>query len=151
VNGVVTPTNVSGVYFSILQSITDSRLVYTAKITMIFNLLMIHYVFCCIVFKLKRHYGCIRSAPSKRITSPFSIGFSTMHCTRCANSSGKPSRGGNGTVLDRNCRTLSGSVPSSGVSIKPTTSVFHIKVTRNPSSRMMCSPTLAAVVQLTHL
>ena len=48
-----------------------------------------------------------------------------MHCARWAYSSGKPSRDGYGMVLDRYCRTLSGSEPSSGVSNRPETSDFR--------------------------
>ena len=43
------------------------------------------------------HFGAIRIAPSRRITSPFSISFSKMWRTRAAYSSGRPRRGGNGT------------------------------------------------------
>ena len=41
--------------------------------------------------------GGIRSAPSNRMTSPFSIGFSTMWAARSPYSSGRPSRCGCGT------------------------------------------------------
>ena len=39
----------------------------------------------------------MRSAPSSRMTSPFSIGFSTMWAARSPYSSGRPSRAGCGT------------------------------------------------------
>ena len=41
-----------------------------------------------------RYFGAMRSAPSSRITSPFSITFSTMCRTSAAYSAGRPSRGG---------------------------------------------------------
>jgi hypothetical protein len=63
--------------------------------------------------------GCILRAPSIRITSPFIIGFSIMDWASCAYSAGLPSRAGNGTVLAKNDRTLSGRLARSGVSNKP--------------------------------
>src|ERR1700722_4856326 len=45
----------------------------------------------------KGHLGAIRMAPSRRMTSPFSMGFAMMHSTSRANSSGFPSRLGKGT------------------------------------------------------
>jgi hypothetical protein len=41
----------------------------------------------------------IRNAPSSRMTSPFSMLFSQIWRTRAANSAGRPSRGGKGTLL----------------------------------------------------
>ena len=61
----------------------------------------------------------MRRAPSNRITSPFSKGFSTIHCTRWANSPGCPRRLGFGTVLARNVLTFSGRLAKSGVSNRP--------------------------------
>src|SRR5690606_25734203 len=43
------------------------------------------------------YFGGMRSAPSSRMVSPFSISFSTMCCASCAYSSGRPRREGNGT------------------------------------------------------
>src|SRR3954462_14600338 len=42
------------------------------------------------------YFGGIRRAPSSRIVSPFSIGFSAMWQARAAYSSGRPSLGGGG-------------------------------------------------------
>src|SRR5689334_14719 len=47
----------------------------------------------------RRYFGAIRIAPSRRITSPFIIGLTTISRTSDANSDGRPSRGGNGTIL----------------------------------------------------
>ena len=52
--------------------------------------------------------GAMRIAPSRRITSPFSIGFSRMWRTRAAYSSGRPRRLGNGTAAPSDCWTFSG-------------------------------------------
>ena len=43
--------------------------------------------------------GGMRSAPSMRVVSPFSIGSWTMCSISMAYSSGRPNRGGTGTVL----------------------------------------------------
>ena len=78
----------------------------------------------------------MRSAPSSRITSPFSISFSTMWRTRAAYSSGRPRREGNGTCCPRESRAGSGSPARSGVSKMP----GAIVITRIPflaSSRAM--------------
>uniref|UniRef100_A0A2M4B393 Putative secreted protein n=1 Tax=Anopheles triannulatus TaxID=58253 RepID=A0A2M4B393_9DIPT len=61
----------------------------------------------------------MRRAPSRRMTSPFSSGLSTIACTSCAYSEGSPSRCGNGMVLARNARTFSGSACSMGVLNSP--------------------------------
>src|SRR6478736_5733477 len=45
------------------------------------------------------HFGAIRMAPSRRITSPLSIGLMTIDSTRSANSAGRPRRLGKGTCL----------------------------------------------------
>jgi hypothetical protein len=42
------------------------------------------------------YFGAMRIAPSRRIVSPFSISFSMICWTSAANSSGRPSRDGNG-------------------------------------------------------
>lgn len=64
-------------------------------------------------------YGCILSAPSSLITSPFNMGFSIILCTKWANSEGSPSRDGNGTDFDKNAITFSGRLSRSGVLNKP--------------------------------
>jgi GNAT superfamily N-acetyltransferase len=46
----------------------------------------------------RRYFGCMRSAPSRRMTSPFSIGFAMMDMASMANSSGLPRRDGKGTA-----------------------------------------------------
>lgn len=66
-----------------------------------------------------KDYGIILKAPSSRITSPFSIGFSIILCTNCANSAGSPNRFGNGVAFDKNAITLSGRFANKGVLNKP--------------------------------
>src|SRR5258705_160171 len=63
--------------------------------------------------------GCMRMAPSRRITSPLSIGFSMMWAARAAYSTGRPSRGGKGTCLPSESRAGSGRPASMGVSKRP--------------------------------
>ena len=65
------------------------------------------------------HRGGIRSAPSRRTTSPLSIGFSTMCAASAAYSPGWPSRAGCGTWAPSAARASSGSPASSGVSNRP--------------------------------
>ena len=48
----------------------------------------------------------MRSAPSSRMTSPLSIGFSTMCAASAAYSAGCPSRAGNGIDAPRAARDL---------------------------------------------
>lgn len=60
-------------------------------------------------------------APSNLITSPFNMGFSTMLVTKCANSSGFPSRDGNGVMRFMNSIIFSGKYDTSGVSNTPGT------------------------------
>lgn len=64
-------------------------------------------------------YGCIRMAPSKRITSPLIMGFSAMEVTRWANSAGSPRRDGKGTCRARKLCTFSGRPASRGVENRP--------------------------------
>src|SRR6185436_2599406 len=66
-----------------------------------------------------RYRGAIRSAPSSRIVSPLSIGFSMIDVAICAYSPGSPSRWGNGIELPSASRASSGSSASSGVSNRP--------------------------------
>ena len=54
------------------------------------------------------HRGAIRIAPSSRIVSPLSIGFSTICWTSAAYSSGRPSRLGCGTCRPSDCFASSG-------------------------------------------
>ena len=63
--------------------------------------------------------GGIRTAPSRRIVSPFSMAFSTIWSASDANSGGRPRREGNGIVAARAWRAGSGIVISSGVSKSP--------------------------------
>src|SRR4051812_6265556 len=55
------------------------------------------------------HLGPIRIAPSSRMVSPFNICASAMYLTIAANSSGLPSREGNGTCLPSDSCTSGGS------------------------------------------
>src|SRR4029450_8558431 len=57
----------------------------------------------------------MRMAPSRRMTSPLSIRFSTMWRTRAAYSSGWPRRGGKGTWAPRESRTWAGRAARMGV------------------------------------
>src|SRR3546814_9164159 len=66
-----------------------------------------------------RHFGDIRIAPSRRMVSPLSIGFCKMLSTISANSSGLPSRLGNGTCLPSESCASCGSDSSSGVRNRP--------------------------------
>jgi len=61
----------------------------------------------------------IRSAPSIRIVSPFSITLSTTCATSAANSSGRPSRDGFGTAAPSASREAAGRPARSGVSNVP--------------------------------
>ena len=63
--------------------------------------------------------GGIRSAPSRRMTSPLSIGLSTMCATSEAYSLGRPSREGCGTCASRTLFTSPGRPASMGVSKVP--------------------------------
>src|SRR5579863_235703 len=72
--------------------------------------------------------GAMRIAPSRRITSPFSIVLVTMCSTRSAYSSGRARRGGNGTCAPSEARTSSDSEASIGVSKMPGAMV----ITRTP-------------------
>src|SRR3546814_4832184 len=66
-----------------------------------------------------RHFGDIRIAPSRRMVSPLSIGFCKMLSTISANSSGLPSRLGNGTCLPSEFCASCGSDSNSGVRNRP--------------------------------
>src|SRR3546814_8750555 len=61
------------------------------------------------------HFGAMRIAPSRRMTSPFSIGLRTMLSTSWAYSSGLPRRLGWGTCLPRLSCAACGSPASIGV------------------------------------
>jgi MFS family permease len=63
--------------------------------------------------------GAIRMAPSRRIVSPLSMGFSTMCAARAAYSAGSPSREGCGIWSPSDFRASSGRPASSGVSNRP--------------------------------
>src|SRR6266542_2741787 len=67
----------------------------------------------------RKPFGCIRTAPSRRITSPLSITFSMMCLASAAYSAGSPSRGGNGICAPSDFLMSSGRPASSGVSNKP--------------------------------
>lgn len=75
-------------------------------------------------------YGCIRSAPSILITVPFIIALSIIDWTRCAYSSGDPSRCGNGTDFASSFCTFSGSDANKGVLKSPekTTIIIIIRL-----------------------
>jgi hypothetical protein len=64
-------------------------------------------------------YGGIRSAPSRRITSPFKYGLSIMEHTKRPNSSGLPSLLGKGGDCPSSLLTASGKPSSSGVKNSP--------------------------------
>src|SRR5215475_1885549 len=68
---------------------------------------------------LLNHFGGIRKAPSRRITSPLSIAFSMMCLASAAYSAGTPSRAGNGTCAPSAFLMSSDRPASSGVSNKP--------------------------------
>ena len=76
-------------------------------------------------------WGGIRSAPSRRMVSPLSIGLVTMCAARSANSAGSPRRLGKGIALPSSSRASSGSAASSGVSNVP----GAIVSTRTPAAR----------------
>src|ERR671910_1098344 len=63
--------------------------------------------------------GGIRSAPSRRMTSPLSIAFSAMWTARAPYSSGAPRRAGCGTWAPSAERASCGRPASSGVSNRP--------------------------------
>src|SRR5262249_27394078 len=65
------------------------------------------------------HRGAILMAPSSLMTSPLSIGFSTMCTASAPYSSGSPRRAGCGTCLPSEACASSGSEPSSGVLKRP--------------------------------
>src|SRR5690348_5408401 len=65
------------------------------------------------------YFGAIRSAPSRRITSPLIMAFSTMCSTSAAYSSGLPKRVGNGTLAARLSCTFCGMPSSKGVAKSP--------------------------------
>src|SRR5215204_7311794 len=52
-------------------------------------------------FLIRNQRSGMRRAPSRRMTSPFSIVFSQMRRTKAANSDGRPRREGNCTLLPR--------------------------------------------------
>jgi protocatechuate 3,4-dioxygenase beta subunit len=69
---------------------------------------------------VSNHYrGVMRIAPSKRIVSPFSMGFATTCVTSKPYSSGSPSRAGCGTCVPSDAFASSGRPASSGVLNRP--------------------------------
>ena len=66
-----------------------------------------------------RYRGAMRMAPSRRMVSPFSIGFSTMWTARLPYSEASPSRAGCGTCAPRLLRASSFSPINSGVRNRP--------------------------------
>src|SRR6185312_14819368 len=82
---------------------------------------------CCGI-RFGDYFGAIRIAPSRRITSPFSIGLPTISRTSDANSAGLPSRGGNGTILPSASCTSAVRLAIIGVSKMP----GAIVITRMP-------------------
>ena len=65
------------------------------------------------------YFGCIRIAPSRRMTSPLSIGFAMIDRTSAAYSVGCPRRDGCGTCASSDERTSSGMPAIMGVSKMP--------------------------------
>src|SRR5258708_1540669 len=63
--------------------------------------------------------GAMRIAPSRRMVSPFSIGFSTMWTARVPYSEASPSRAGCGTCAPRLLRASSFNPINSGVRNRP--------------------------------
>ena len=82
-----------------------------------------------------RQRGAMRSAPSRRMTSPLSIRFSTMCAASAAYSDGRPRRGGNGIDLPSDSRASGGSTASSGVSKRPGAMVHHADARRREVAR----------------
>src|SRR5207244_12985627 len=69
--------------------------------------------------RLKRYFGGMRMAPSRRMSSPLSSEFSQAWRTRAAYSDGRPNRLGNG-MLEASCRRVSsGAIAIIGVSNVP--------------------------------
>ena len=82
--------------------------------------------------------GAMRSAPSRRMVSPLSMVFSQMCLTSAANSAGRPSRGGKGTLLP-SASCTSGEKPAIiGVSKIPGAMVTT-RMPKRASSRAMGS------------
>jgi hypothetical protein len=67
----------------------------------------------------RAYLGARRIAPSRRITSPFSMSLVTIWCTSLAKSAGVPRRLGKGTLAASACCTSSGIVKSIGVPKMP--------------------------------
>ena len=91
------------------------------------------------------HFGGIRSAPSRRITSPFSMELSIMCRTSLANSGGRPRREGNGTDAPRLSCNGCGIPLSSGVAKRPG-AMLHTRIPKAANSRAAgkVSPTMPA-------
>ena len=68
---------------------------------------------------MQAYFGAIRSAPSSRMTSPFSMGFSMICRARAAYSEGLPRREGKGTAAPSESCTSCGSPSSIGVEKMP--------------------------------
>src|SRR3546814_6200713 len=72
------------------------------------------------------YLGAIRRDPSRRISSPFSIGLAMMLSTNCAYSSGLPSRLGCGTSVPRLSCAACGRPSIIGVRSEEPTSELHV-------------------------
>src|SRR5690606_8540291 len=92
--------------------------------------------------------GAMRSAPSRRMTSPFSMTFSIMWRTSAANSTGLPRRGGKGTLRPSESCTSCGMPAIIGVSKMPgameTTRMPERASSRAIGSVMAATPPLEA-------
>src|SRR4029450_1055533 len=84
------------------------------------------------------YFGGMRSAPSRRMVSPFNIAFSTMWRAKAANSGGLPSRGGKGICAASAWRCGSGSSASIGVSNVPG-AIVHTRIPTGARSRAIGS------------
>src|SRR5690606_14593441 len=82
--------------------------------------------------------GAIRNAPSRRMTSPFSMTFSQIWRTNAANSAGLPRRDGKGTLRPSESCTSCGIPAIIGVSKIPGAMVT-IRMPERASSRAMGS------------
>jgi len=91
-------------------------------------------------------HGSIRMAPSRRITSPFIMGFSAIVWHRWANSAGSPRRGGKGTNWASVFCTFSGRPIRSGVENRPATYMCSIQL-ETGLQHSMCSIQLETGLQ----
>ena len=98
-------------------------------------------------FTTCRYFGGIRTAPSSRMTSPFSITLPRMCAARLANSGARPIRGGNRTSFASASRTVSETSAAIGVSNTPGAMItgcpsapIRAQAARSCPPRRPCSP-----------